>query len=392
MKAKWKQVTLNDVVDTLGDGIHGTPKYSVNGKYAFINGNNLVDGQIQIKDSTKFVDIDEYSKHKKPLSDRTIFVSINGTLGNIAMYRGEKVILGKSACYFNVSKNICKDYIRFVVMSPDFRNYLQNQATGTTIKNISLKQMREYPFLLPPFEIQKTIASILSALDDKIELNKKINENLEQQLLALYKNVVLSSIYTTEIALSSLCTFQEGYVNPAQTHNEYFGGDVKWLRAVDINESFIINTSRTLTMEGFQSAKKSALLFSPNTIAISKSGTIGRLGIISDYMCGNRAVINIAPYNKNHLAFIYCYLKSRQHEFSDMAVGSVQKNLYVSRLKPLIVSMPDRESVSVFNTIGALLLNTIQNNCIENTKLICLRDILLPRLMSGELDVSDLDI
>ena len=85
MKSDWKQVTLNDVTDILGDGIHGTPEYSQSGEYAFINGNNLVNGQIQIKDSTKRVDLEQFIKYKKPLSNRTILVSINGTLGNVAM-------------------------------------------------------------------------------------------------------------------------------------------------------------------------------------------------------------------------------------------------------------------------------------------------------------------
>lgn len=191
-----------------------------------------------------------------------------------------------------------------------------------------------------------------------------------------------------EYTLSNLCDFQEGYVNPPQTHPEYFDGEVKWLRAVDINESFIIETSRTLTKAGFESAKKSALLFEPNTIAISKSGTIGRLGIIADYMCGNRAVINIAPHDTNMLAFIYCFLKSKQREFPDMAVGSVQKNLYVSLLEPLSVSIPDNESLTAFNAVGAPILGMIHNNCVENTDLANLRDTILPKLMSGELDVS----
>lgn len=216
----------------------------------------------------------------------------------------------------------------------------------------------------------------------------RINDNLQKQLFLLYENIALTSSCTNETKLSDLCAFQEGYVNPAQTQPEYFDGEVKWLRAVDINESFITETSRTLTRAGFESAKKSAVLFKPNTIAISKSGTIGRLGIIADYMCGNRAVINIAPNDGNMLAFIYCFLKSKQREFTDMAVGSVQKNLYVSLLEPLAVSIPDDESLAIFNAAGASLLKAIHNNCVENTKLAGLRDTILLKLMFGEIDIS----
>lgn len=105
-------------------------------------------------------------------------------------------------------------------------------------------------------------------------------------------------------------------------------------------------------------------------------------------MCGNRAVINIAPHDTNMLAFIYCFLKSKQREFPDMAVGSVQKNLYVSLLEPLSVSIPDNESLTAFNAVGASILGMIHNNCVENTDLANLRDTILPKPMSGEIDVS----
>lgn len=224
-----------------------------------------------------------------------------------------------------------------------------------------------------------------------VEVIYAVNYNLQQQLFAIYKEFIGKSREIEIITLDKICNFQEGYVNPAQTHPEYFDGSVKWLRAVDINESFIINTSRTLTDKGFLSAKKSAILFKPNTIAISKSGTIGRLGIISDYMCGNRAVINIAPKESSNLPFIYCFLKLKQKEFPDMAVGSVQKNLYVSILESLEVKVPQKELDS-FNQIGQFILEQIQNNCYEIATLTDIRDTILPQLLSGKIDVSEFDI
>ena len=218
-----------------------------------------------------------------------------------------------------------------------------------------------------------------------------VNDNLQRQLLALYSELLVAHDIQQTVDLKTLCAFQEGYVNPSQTHPEYFDGNVKWLRAVDINESFIIETSRTLTTAGFESAKKSALLFHPNTIAISKSGTIGRLGIIADYMCGNRAVINIRPHNPSHLPLIYAFLKSRQKEFPDLAVGSVQKNLYVSILESLQLVLPETTAVDAFCNTGCAILELIRNNCQENVSLTNLRDSLLPKLMTGKIDVSSID-
>ena len=113
--AEWITTTLEECTDILGDGLHGTPKYTENGEYAFVNGNNLVDGEILIKKETKRVDYSQYDKYKKPLTNRTILVSINGTLGNVGVYGSEKIILGKSACYFNVKESVDKDFIYYIV-------------------------------------------------------------------------------------------------------------------------------------------------------------------------------------------------------------------------------------------------------------------------------------
>lgn len=284
-------------------------------------------------------------------------------------------------------------FVYYLATSPAFRNVAIKSMVGSSGRQrVQQGVLDELELTVPPLEEQQKIGAFLAALDQKIALNNKINDNLQQQLFSLYENMALTSPCSKEYTLSNLCDFQEGYVNPAQTHPEYFDGEVKWLRAVDINESFITDTSRTLTKAGFESAKKSALLFKPNTIAISKSGTIGRLGIIADYMCGNRAVINIAPHDANMLAFIYCFLKSKQREFPDMAVGSVQKNLYVSLLEPLSVSIPDDESLTAFNAAGASILDMIHNHCVENTNLANLRDAILPELLSGEIDVSGIQL
>lgn len=182
------------------------------------------------------------------------------------------------------------------------------------------------------------------------------------------------NIMWNEIKLGDICKFQEGYVNPSQNHSEYFDGEIKWLRANDLNNSTIYETSRTLSQKGFESAGKSALLFKPNTIVISKSGTIGRLGILKDYMCGNRAIINIQPNKDQNTLFIFYLLRAFQKHFEDFAVGSVQKNLYVPILSNITFNIP---SSNVQNNIVKLLssidkkieLNKRINNNIYHSKI-----------------------
>lgn len=158
-----------------------------------------------------------------------------------------------------------------------------------------------------------------------------------------------------EYKVGDLCTFQEGYVNPSQKIEKYFDGPHKWVRAVDVNNNEIFNTSRTLSEEGFKSAKKSAYKFPANSIVITKSGTIGRVAIIKDEMAGNRATINIVPNEKLvNLYYLFYLLITKRQDLENLAVGSVQKNLYISVLSTLKINVPELKKQ---NKIAKVLKN-----------------------------------
>jgi len=157
-------VRFKDITKEISDGIHGTPEYDDNGEYYFINGNNLVQGKIIYKSDTRRVNKAEYEKYKKNLDNNTILMSINGTIGNVAYYNDEPIILGKSACYIVVHDSVYKEFVRFFLTSGYFLGYATNSATQTTIKNVSLKSMRNVPIPLPPFEEQKRIVAKIEEL------------------------------------------------------------------------------------------------------------------------------------------------------------------------------------------------------------------------------------
>jgi type I restriction enzyme, S subunit len=162
----WEKVELTNLVTKLGDGIHGTPKYSDNGDYFFINGNNLDNGSITITPNTKKVSEDEFKIHKKDIDATTMFVSINGTIGKAAFYKGEKIILGKSACYFNVKTEIINQiYLYNIITSAYFLKFATNNATGSTIQNVSLKTMRSFPVPLAPLPLQTLFAERIALIE-----------------------------------------------------------------------------------------------------------------------------------------------------------------------------------------------------------------------------------
>ncbi|MGH6557480.1 restriction endonuclease subunit S [Bacteroides hominis] len=190
----WEWCRLRQITSLLGDGIHGTPEYDPNGEYYFVNGNNLQDKKIVIKPDTKKVSREEYLKYKKNLNKHTVLVSINGTLGNIGFYNDEPIMLGKSACYFNLIVEDLKEYVYILLQSPFFMEYTLKAATGTTIKNVSLMAMNNLLIPLPPLCEQNRIVDRMTILDTKVkqyqkqetclrELNNNIYSILKKSIL-----------------------------------------------------------------------------------------------------------------------------------------------------------------------------------------------------------------
>jgi type I restriction enzyme, S subunit len=186
LREGWEWVRLENIVSILGDGLHGTPEYSDAGEYFFVNGNNLSNGKIEIKKDTKRISQLEFDKYKKELNVNTVFVSINGTIGNLAFYSNEKIVLGKSACYFNLLEGVDKFYIGILIKSPYFLDYARMVASRTTISNISLKSMRHLVIPFPPLAEQKRIVAKveqLLALCNALESRLRTGEAVRRQMV-----------------------------------------------------------------------------------------------------------------------------------------------------------------------------------------------------------------
>ncbi|WP_083961667.1 restriction endonuclease subunit S [Salinimicrobium terrae] len=420
MPENWKTYNLEDLVTKLGDGIHGTPKYSEDGEYHFINGNNLVDGKIVIKSDTKRVTTAEYLKHKRELNDRTLLVSINGTIGKTAYYHGEKVMLGKSACYFNVKEGVNKKFIKHVISSKYFLDYLESNYTGSVIKNVSLKSMRELPINLPPLQEQKSIASILSALDDKIELNLQINKTLEEMAMALYKHwfVDFGPFQDGEFVESELGEIPKGWeVKPLGEfiqHQKGFAFKSKWyqeagkmvVRVSDTTDNSInIDSCNKISEEMASDYLRYSL--KTNDIIVATVGSwppnfssvVGKIVRVpptaeNALLNQNAVKLNMAFNGKEQQGLLYTTLKLDR--FLNYIVNCAQGSANQASIKLTdIFNFPipysanaklDSYKIQVDNYI------TLQNsNILENQTLTQLRDTLLPKLISGEVRVKDVE-
>ena len=178
--SNWKYEKLSKLCFRIGDGLHGTPEYSKSSDVYFINGNNLKNGKIEVTENTKKVTSEELSKNFIQLDKNSLLLSINGTLGSMAFFKNEKVMLGKSAAYLNFKTEINKFYFYYFQL-PSVQEYFHNVATGSTIKNLSLKSIQDFEVPVPESNIWKNISKVLSDLDAKIELNNKINDNLSKR-------------------------------------------------------------------------------------------------------------------------------------------------------------------------------------------------------------------
>jgi type I restriction enzyme S subunit len=191
----WEVKELINLCTRIGDGLHGTPKYVEKSDYSFINGNNLKNGFISTDNDTKKVSAQEYEKHFIELNNNSILLSINGTLGNLAIYNNEKVMLGKSSAYINCKENhrtYCYEYLNQNHMKKVFWNI----ATGSTIKNLGLESIKKLKILEPNNNLIEQFDQLTKSIE-----NKRINIFKQNQKLSKLRDWLLPMLMNGQITV-----------------------------------------------------------------------------------------------------------------------------------------------------------------------------------------------
>ena len=314
--------------------------------------------------------------------------------------------MGKSACYFNVAEDFDLNFIYYVVASKQFKNAITHLATGTTIKNVSLETMRNYSFIAPSIYEQKRIANILSSLDDKIELNRRINENLEQQAQALFKSwfVDFEPFKDGKFVDSELGMIPEGWkvkklgelCDSISVTHPCKEGQLIFLNTGDIENGFVLNHKYMNIKDMPGQAKKS---IQENDILYSEIRPINRhFAFVNfpaqEYIVSTKLMVLRANDNESSIR-LYQYLTSEdvinelQHE-AESRSGTFPQIRFenIKSLKILIGSDDVEKKYTKY--IGNIYKMIFQYRK-EIMRLAQLRDTLLPRLMSGELAITDVD-
>ena len=378
---------MGDVCSQLSDGLHKAPKFKLGGDYIFVNAKNISNGFIVDNDLTKKSTHEEYLKYSSPLDDTSILYSIDGTIGNVALYRGEKVILGKGACYLNPMPNILdRFFLYYELLSPRFKAYIDKMSTGSTIKHISLKTMRNYSFVAPPLQQQRQIACILSSIDNKITCNRQINDNLEQQAQALFKSWL--SHCSKMVTIGDLSLNITDYTKCERE-------EVVLINSSDVTEGHfehhILSENKNLKGHFKKRFQKGDILYSQvrprnRHWAFCTFDSDNYLASTQLMVIRNRP--NVIP---SILLYQYIIDDNVWLEFTlktETRSGTFPQGNYEDLSSIRVPFGADTQSISASLE---RIYNLIYYNEDESRHLAQLRDTLLPRLMSGELKVNEIE-
>lgn len=407
---EWKTYKLCEVANLSTGFPFDGHKYAKEGQRV-VRGDNVTIGELRWdtdKDkrwNEPFARAEEFS-----LQEGDIVIGMDGSrVGrNRAQIKTDDLPLllaQRVACVRHNEKSLQK-FLYYQIFSKNFENYIKSVHTGTSIPHVSLKQIGDFSFQVPDLSTQRRIAGILGSLDDKIELNRRINANLEAQAQALFRSwfVDFEPFRDGPFVDSELGKIPQGwkvgtasefYKNitigktPPRKEHQWFSKDshdIVWVSIADMGNCglSICNSSEYLTPEAIK--KFNICIVPVNTVLLSFKLTIGRVAIADKELATNEA---IAHFHTRHNTLEYTYLALKNYEFSSLGSTSSIATAVNSRIiKSMPWMMPSDDVLNQFHNVLSPIFNGIRNNIQEITYLSALRDTLLPKLMAGEIAIE----
>lgn len=284
--------------------------------------------------------------------------------------------------------------------------HLLSMANGGAQQNLNAGQIKEYVINLPDLQTQKKIADILDLLDSKIELNNTINNNLEQQAKALFKSWFIDfepfgGVQPPEmkfVPLQELCKVVTKGTTPTTLGKPFTSSGINFIKAESILDSHSIDSSKFAFIDEETNALLKRSVIKANDIVFTIAGTLGRFAMVDNSVLPantNQAVAIIRPdENKVTPAYLYSFFIGNWHNeyYSKRIQQAVQANLSLTTIKSLPIAVLSKTTMNNYDELVSPLFALMKGNEEENRRLSELRDTLLPKLMSGELDVSNIDL
>lgn len=296
---------------------------------------------------------------------------------------------------FRVKEGVSSRFLHYVLADDTFFDYSMATSKGTKMPRGDKKAIMEYEVPKLSYEEQCKIAGILEVIDEKIELNKDINKNLEQQAQAYFDElfVVNADPNWSECTLSDIGSVVAGGT-PSKSKPEYYADQgIAWITPKDlsVNKSkFISHGENDISDLGF--SKSSAAKMPAGTILFSSRAPIGYIAIAQNEVTTNQGFKSVIPNENSSTAYMYFLLKNLLPTIEGMASGSTFKEISGAAMKSVPTVMPDADTIQLFSSFCEPVFKEQEILEAENQRLSALRDSLLPKLMSGEIDVSDIEL
>ena len=403
---EWKEYKIGDVCNTISDTYKNNAESVV-----LINTSDVLEGKCL--NHEKVPNKDLKGQFKKTFQKNDILYSeIRPANKRFAYIDFDPIdyIASTKLMVIRHNEKILPQYLFYILKSQTIIEELQMLAESRsgTFPQITFSEVANIEIKLPPIEQQRGILGVLKSLDDKIEVNRKINENLEQQAQALFKSwfVDFEPFKNGEFVESELGMIPKGWRveriedlsqkmasggTPKSLNKDYYLGNIKWYSTKELKDCFLFDSEKHISEDALKNS--SAKMFPEGTVlmAIYASPTVGRLGILTNPATFNQAAVGIVPKENVGSEFIYLSLLSERTNLNNLASGAAQQNLNVGIVKNYNILVPEQKALDRFNRLARSYFLLLKKNTEESRRLAELRDILLPKLMSGELKVNEIE-
>ena len=377
--------TIRELCSVVVDCPHSTPKWTANGKIVIRN-KNIKHGKIDFS-SPSYTDDEHFAQRIKRAKPQPgdIIITREAPIGDVGMIpENTECCLGQRMVLLRANQSVCDNfYLLYSLQSLYVQHQISwSEGTGTTVSNLRIPHLEQIQIPYLPLEQQAKISSVLRALEEKIENNRRLNDNLQQQAAALF-----SSLYdrtNTEVRFTDLIQILGGGT-PKTGENTYWNGNIAFFTPKDVGTPYTLITEKTITEEGLSHCN--SRLYPVNTVFVTARGTVGKVGMSGVPMAMNQSCYALVG-KETHQLLVYFYTLKAVDRLKHKASGAVFDAITTRDFESEQIMKLSDDDAKAFLCIAEPMFQKVLNNCIENLRLSTLRDSSLPKLMSGEVDVS----
>ena len=399
-----KFIKAEEFCDSVRDGTHDTPQPVQHG-YKLITGKHIKNGQI-LPESAYFISSEDYTaiNQRSNVEQWDVLMSMIGTVGEVAVVKDDPSYAIKNVALFKCGGSELKGrWLAYYLQNPTTKARMIGNMKGSSQQFLSLRQLRTLPIPIIETSVMKGIVDILSAYDDLIENNQKQIKLLEEAAQRLYKEWFVDLHFPSwenativdgvpegweSTVIADVCQTIGGGTPSTKVPAYYDGGTIPWVTPTDITHSnsvALLNTEKKITDEGLKNS--SAKMLPAETVLMTSRASVGYFGIYPYAVCTNQGFISCIPNNKNFQMYLLYNLMERVEEIRQKAGGSTYLEISKKTFRDMTIIVPSETVLNRFQQYAYDMFSAIRKKEMENVRLKEARDRLLPKLMSGELEV-----